>query len=148
VLVEIIKLYLHDPQKRYINNMSFLQQKSKENINLAEEVINTKQAFYASGVHCAYYACVQLMLHILFNDTPIVADNSGDSHNRIISKIGRYLFQIQPTEAMIFNAAIQDLKALRVKADYKDVEITEKKAKLALHKAKTVLQIIYKNYHI
>lgn len=140
---------------------TYLATKSTENFQLAKRILDEKKGCYASSVHCAYYACVQLMLHILRTDlakseAEIEAEsmegskNEGGFHNWIIKGISQAFFlrDKKYVESRDFADKINELKGLRVKADYKNVEINEKKAKKAVEYAESVTFALQKYFKV
>ncbi len=86
--------------------------------------------YYPSVVHCAYYSCVQLIKHILIftigkteTDIENEARNSpGGSHQIMINNINGHL-KNNNKDWKTFNDNINQLKKLRVNADYTDSQI-------------------------
>ncbi len=128
-----------------------LNLKSAENLRLANRIISEKNGHYSTCVHSAYYSCVQLMLHILrsdFNKSDEEIDEESENgskieggfHNWIISNINRAFFlrDKKYIDSRDFADKITDLKKLRIKADYKNIEINEKKAKRAVENAESI----------
>ncbi len=128
-----------------------LNLKSEENLRLANRIISEKSGHYSTCVHCAYYSCVQLMLHILrsdFNKSDEQIDEEskngskkeGGFHNWIINNINQAFFvkDKKYIDSRDFADKINALKWLRIKADYKNMEINEKKAKRAVENAGSI----------
>ncbi len=50
--------------------MSVFIDKSQANL-VAAEILKNKEALYDSSIHCSYYACIQMQLHIVHNKLKI-----------------------------------------------------------------------------
>jgi len=92
------------------------------------------ESLYNTSVHCSYYSCIQMALHIINNKIGMsIADidagtNSKGSHNWVIGIITQSLQSSKRREARKFNDSIQELKRQRVIADYKEEQILHLKA--------------------
>lgn len=132
--------------------MTYLKEKSDNNVKSAQSLIN--QSLYSSSVHCSYYSCVQLMLHILRSDlskteAQIEREQRGQSfHNWLINLIKLEFDGRDPSQSRTFYSTIGQLKALRVKADYKNIEILPNEANRALTNANTMLMSLKNNFII
>ena len=135
--------------------MTHLRNKSKDNLKGAKTLQFNK--IYAPSVHCSYYSNIQLMLHILQSDfkkteKQIDAESKKGSkdehgfHNWLKSQIARELFSRNYKVLRDFNNFFGQLKALRVKADYKNFEIIENVAKASINKAKLINEILIENF--
>ena len=140
---------------------SHLYIKSKENIKIAQKIVLDKNGGYATSVHSSYYSCVQLMLHILRSDFKKSEDEietesgngskeKGGFHNWIIHSISTAVFLRDKkfSDSRDFTDKINELKGLRVKADYKNIEISENKAKHAVEYAKSITFVLEKYFTI
>jgi hypothetical protein len=136
-----------------------LKIKSEENLKLAQKIVTSKNRFYASSIHCSYYSCVQLMLHILRIDLGKSDDdvhkesiegskNENGFHNWLITIIAREFFRRNPKKASEFNNRIGELKGVRVKADYQNSLIKEPKAKEALKYAELIMEDLIMHFKI
>jgi uncharacterized protein (UPF0332 family) len=134
---------------------NFLQIKSDNNVKASQTLLN--QDLCASSVHCAYYACVQYMLHILYTKQGMTEESihedqkegsnelEGGYHVWLIYKFELLLLQLrgdQGKTARTFASDIGQLKGLRTKADYKNVEITAKQAKRAYETSEAIIKIL------
>ncbi|MDB5127070.1 MAG: hypothetical protein JWQ85_1302 [Mucilaginibacter sp.] len=126
----------------FITGMSVLIIKSDESIIASNKLI--KASLFSSSVHCAYYACVQLMLHILrshFGKTELQitaegkegAKNENGYHKWLQNIIYIEFIRIDGdgTDASKFNAKIKSLSTARAKADYSVKNIIDRDALLA-----------------
>ncbi len=137
--------------------MSYWKQKSKANIKGAELLV--KKSLFSSSVHCSYYSNVQLMLHILFTDfrkseEEIESDSKQGSidekgfHNWLKNTITRELVLKDFMITRDFNNFFGQLKALRVRADYKNSIITRNKAKEAIIFSENINNILEEKFRI
>ena len=137
--------------------MSFLIDKSEQNIKSADLLIINKH--FASSVHCSYYCCIQLMLHILrtdFNKTEEEIDIESKKGSKDESGFHNWLQNIILREFFIrdfnlgrdFNNYIGSLKGARIKADYKNIYIEQRHAALALQHAKEINKILKEKFTI
>jgi hypothetical protein len=132
-----------------------LKTKSEQNINLADQ-ITTNGSEFASSVHCSYYSCVQLMLHILRShfeqsDTEVENRNgqeNGNTHIFLINTIGEELQLTNNQDFREFRTKINQLKGVRIKSDYKNVPIEQELAVKALAYANTVRGTLMRNFRI
>lgn len=103
-----------------------MKAKSEENIKAAELLI--KERLYASSVHCSYYACFQLIIHVLlekFNYDHVDEGGRG-SHNAVLNKFKSCLEKIDSKRrAKWFTDDMYDLKKFRNRADYSDEKIDD-----------------------
>lgn len=106
---------------------------NKSDFNLESANILQKQSKYCSVVHCAYYSSIQLMKYILLykaNKTDAIIiqerDVSGEgSHEYMISTVSKFLREKKHPEVVTFLKGINDLKKMRVKADYEEIQIDD-----------------------
>ena len=119
-----------------------LRSKSEENTKLANLAI--QETYYASSIHCSYYACLQLMKHIQRSDfgmtdeevEKVKDDIKADSHiflinvfkTKLACKQGLSRIQ-QLKNSSDFSESMEKLKKMRVKADYHNLEIKSNEAK-------------------
>lgn len=126
--------------------MSELLKKSEENQQAALYLFS-KQGWYASSVHCAYYSCIQLMIHALLTvggkSEKEIEDKtqSGGSHIYYITETRRLIEQKNYSAVKRFNT-IKDLASYRIKSDYKNVEITYDISNHATFISQTVVSTI------
>lgn len=117
--------------------MSELKGKSEESTKASNKLIEAM--LLNSSIHCSYYACVQLMLHLLrshFGKTELQVNNEGKSgsinengfHNWLINMIVKEFARLDATDAAKFNTIINNLKFARATADYKNVMVSETQA--------------------
>lgn len=126
--------------------MSNFSNKSGINIEAAKLLHN--KGYYPSVVHCAYYGCYQLMAHIWFdvvgkseNELMTAKTMNEGSHEVLINQITQLLSEINE-DSRTFNNSIGILKKIRVKADYKDVEINHELSTKSIDLANTILRLV------
>ena len=131
--------------------MKILLDKSKYSLQASEFL--KKEELFASSVHCAYYSCIQLMRHILFNflnkdendfDNS-QSNNKAGSHQNLLNTI-IYNFYSKNIYANSFKNDFRVIKELRKKADYKQIVILEKDCKDALNLALKINNTLHQNY--
>lgn len=125
---------------------TILKAKSESNLLLAQKIINERTGFYHSSIHCLYYSCFQLMLHICSSDLTVKnfneesLDKKKGPHEKMIDKfVNCFVNKQKRFLAADFNNEINKLKILRHKADYKNIEISESKAIEAEKATKTII---------
>lgn len=137
--------------------MSDWKLKSKNNIKAAELLI--RNSLYSSSVHCSYYSNVQLMLHVLFTDfnkseNEIESESKQGSidekgyHNWLKNTITRELLTRDFMIVRDFNNLFGQLKALRVKGDYKNIIISKNKAVDAVGFSKSINEILEEKFTV
>lgn len=134
--------------------MSYLKIKSEENLKAADHLIN--KSLYAPSIHCSYYACVQKMLSILQNRmTPqelekeqnnAFSELGGGIHSFMINKLCELLMKdkkaVKNNESRNFSNEINQLKNIRINADYKDKAISKPLSHDCLMKADELITIL------
>lgn len=137
--------------------MSQLLRKSLLNLKASGILISNN--IYDSSIHCAYYSCVQLMLHLLrseFKKSEADVDSESEQGSRNEKGFHNWLTNFYIKELMKkdfmltrdFNKFVIALKSSRVKADYKNIEIKENIAKQNLDLAKQINQLLQENFQI
>ena len=133
--------------------MKILLDKSKYSLQASEFLKN--EELFASSVHCAYYSCIQLMRHILFNflnkdendfDNS-QSNNKAGSHQNLLNTI-IYNFYSNNINANSLKNDFKDIKDLRKNADYKQIVILEKDCKNALNLALKINNTLHQNYNL
>jgi uncharacterized protein (UPF0332 family) len=119
--------------------------KSKSDIYLdAAKELDTK-SFYPAVPHTAYYSCFLLMEYICYEkngDTPHSSIPSG-IHVRMINYIkGQLLLKNQYALIREFSMKIDQLKRLRIEADYKKSDIMSNQSNNSIRLADEVLHIL------
>jgi len=135
-----------------------LKQKSACNIDSAKQLIN--QSLYPSSIHCSYYSCVQLMLHLLrshfgHHDTDInellypPEQKNKQLHVNLIRIFRGELKEMGDiAQFNVFNTNIGRLKALRGRSDYQNRQINQSIAKEAFRKANAIITILTNNFTV
>lgn len=107
---------------------SFLHNKS-EILQEALTTLQDKEYFPIVG-HSAYYCCVQLMKHIWLYISQKTEDDlkterqnqKKGTHEILIKNTEQFLQKANLKDFQTFNKNIWQLRALRIKADYDDVD--------------------------
>ena len=129
--------------------MSNLRNKSEINLDSAE--LLHKNYMYPSVVHCSYYSCYQLMKHIWLTSMSktdaelrlLTSSTKEGSHEVLINQLYFYI-KSRSQDFREFNNTIGQLKKLRRKADYEDVQIDFSKSKNSIDLSKSTLSILRK----
>ncbi len=134
-----------------------LKTKSNQNLSLANRIIENNDDSLSASVHCSYYACFQFMAHILRSHfmrsekdikSQGSGNNEGGSHNILINEIREQLDIVNPAIGRRFNNDIQQLKGMRIRADYRNYEIKLEEAQMALSYSKNLLTVLKQNFNI
>jgi len=135
--------------------MNQLLVKYGQNQTAAEKLIH-EHKLYAASVHCSYYSCIQLITYVLSYLIPgadakqfaVDAANTKDSHRKLINKMSSELRAIEApkNEINTFGSLINQLKSIRVRADYEEYEITERESKKVHEKSIQVIKIIINQF--
>jgi|SRR6185437_174863 len=132
--------------------MPYLLDKSKQNQYAALKLFDTEKK-YAPSVHCAYYSCIQMMIHVLIakggkTEAQIDSDTQNQSsHKYFIRETENLLKQKSPAEVLKFSA-IKNLQQFRVRSDYKNKEITHDNCDEAIKIADKINGILTKTFGI
>jgi hypothetical protein len=137
--------------------MSHLLNKSKLNKNAAFFLYtDAPESYYAASVHCSYYSCLQKIIHLKdafsnkYSELNIaVKGGKGNSHNDYIWKIG-FLIGKESSKAHAdknkdrrdIKSLLEQLKDLRLEADYYDMSIEKDKAEKAYNCSIEIHKII------
>lgn len=130
--------------------MDKLYDKSEINIMVADILYNSH--FYPCVCHPAYYSCIQLMKYKIKRSLNIPYEQQasetsckykGNTHKYLISKVKEIIKSKKGiSEASIFDRSIKDLKEIRERSDYQDIDISSTIGKKAIDIAKQVRNII------
>ncbi|MBK7911354.1 hypothetical protein [Candidatus Pollutiaquabacter sp.] len=130
--------------------MSFLIEKAKANLNAANS-LRFDPPSHCSSIHCSYYSCLQLLIHIV---KVIVGKSDSEMWREIRSremkggthayykKIAIERISIDRREIISDVNRISELQSLRNQADYENLEITIEKSSNAYSIAKDVHRIL------
>lgn len=126
--------------------MSVIKTKSDDNYKSIELLSTAK--LYTSGVHCAYYSSLQLIIHYFYEYTGInietalsdISQNrSGGSHVYYANKLTEQLKKLNAKNASKFIVCFNKIKKQRVTADYSlDRKIYERDLELAYTRTKEI----------
>jgi hypothetical protein len=127
--------------------MSHWLKKSRGNLQAASAMYSNKELCHAS-VHCGYYACLQLIKHILQNviEPAIKLPRDATVHTEARNYMFHALGQLDRDSAIYFNEKFLELRVNREQSDYDDVEVTTNKAETAYKIASKVCQDIKDNF--
>lgn len=125
-----------------MSEVSYLKEKVEFNKSAAQLLY--EQSYYAPSVHCAYYSCFQLLkilikekLHIDYNqqESEILKTTNLGTHIYVQNKILKEISDLEKNTDKFreIRTKLVDLRELRVKADYKNIQIDESKGRMALH---------------
>lgn len=134
--------------------MSFLKEKSGQNVESAKELIVFK--YYASSVHCSYYGSLQYMKFALRKSKNITYEKiesdclnyrAGGTHGYMIDNI---LSILRPTfedmrDYVYIKRIIKDLKKFRTDSDYFNIEILLDDAEKSLKFSEEIISSIKTN---
>jgi len=134
--------------------LTVIQAKSEQNFTAIDILQN--EGLFTSGVHCAYYSSLQLLIHYCYEycgfseeEAIIEMDKSQKgSHVFYLSKYVNEIKKIDKRKATEFYDFFTRFKRKRTLADYKNIEIFESdlvKAKEAAIKIKMFLNNINEN---
>lgn len=108
------------------------------------------EELFCSSVHCSYYSCYQLMIHIIYNvlgyDEEEYSNtnelNNVGSHNYTINIIRQEIISKNNSLTREFADNIRILKDFRKKADYKQVKILKADSNLVIQKSNSFKTIL------
>ena len=128
---------------------------NKSDIYLDVAVKAEESYMYPAVAHCAYYSCVHLMQHVWYykmGKTETDLNNECSSvklgvHNVLINRIGQFIKQNTKNvnanrDFRDFNSKINQLRRLRIDADYKDESFDIIKSNNSISLAKDLLPIL------
>lgn len=127
--------------------------KSQINIHAAE-VLQKNHNYFVSSIHCSYYACIQHMLHIVFNKLNVTKqqfdtekrNNKDGTHGWASKRIEIELAHIDRQEFKWFQKAFPELKQLREDADYSENIAGIDSSRDALNKANEIIRTLNKHF--
>ena len=130
--------------------MSYLRAKSDFNFSAAEVLID--KTLFAPSVHCSYYSCFQLLKHTLsefcgvsFSDQTVQILKEGNSHKYTIREVLKEVHKNDKLAYGNLHRKINDLKTLRLKSDYDNIEITTTESNQAVQLAREIRNYITNN---
>lgn len=133
--------------------MTYLKTKSTFSYNSGETL--QRSHIYSSIPHCAYYACIQLMKHILIKCLSKdersmkveMTNKKYNTHTYIIETIIDNLIS-RNINIREFRDEITQLKRLRNDADYMDLEVTSIEGTNSLTLSNRVQTFLKRNYTV
>lgn len=112
------------------------------------------QGFLPCVAHTAYYSCFQLMKHIWLHSMLKTEDELGSeisqshqgSHAYLLNAIANHIQQNQkqPDDSRNIRNLLPQLRSLRVKADYRDEDISSADSQKALALSQKIFPILKK----
>jgi uncharacterized protein (UPF0332 family) len=135
--------------------MSFLLQKSETNFQAAK--LLNKNGLHSSVLHCNYYGCYQMLIHIwlnVFKNTLeelrgkriMISSSDGKEHleteHAVLIRLIRLEIQKKQGDDRDFNKSIIWLKKERNSADYENCFFDPTKSKWSILKAEVVYRIL------
>ena len=135
--------------------MSHLLDKSEQNKTIAHYLHTSSVSCYPASVHCCYYSCLQKIIY-LFNEkgetqnivATKVKGGKGGTHDYYIKEIGGLILKYNKADAFVIRTHLTNLRALRIEADYVDVEITEDNAEKAYMLTEEVHKLLKKHFKL
>lgn len=132
--------------------MAIMKAKSTENITAADLLI--EKNMLTASVHCSYYSGFQFSKFVLSHccgidyETQEKESSGRDSHYYVMDKTQKNLSYMNRFYGIDYNNYYSTLKMLRKKADYTNIEITEKEAKRACKSAKDMITLLTEKFNI
>jgi hypothetical protein len=132
--------------------MSTFLDKSKQNLDAGELLV--KSGLPNPSVHCAYYATVQFMFHILFKKLLKNKDefdsekrnNKEGSHSWAEKLISIELAKKSFEDYKWYKSKFPELKRIRESADYSELAITKDMGLDALGRSQTLINTLNSNF--
>lgn len=121
--------------------MGFLRAKSEFNQSSADLLYG--HTYYAPSVHCAYYSCFQLLKYLIKEkinisydqqENEISSDTRLTSHSYVQKIILAEIYKREhdPNVFREVRTKLKDLQELRIKSDYKNIQIDESLSRRAI----------------
>ena len=133
--------------------MSTFLEKSTQSLNSAQILVNN--SFYPSTVNRAYYACIQYLLHVLFEKLKYdktkfyqdVRTQKDGTHGWASKLIEIEMAKMQDKEDYKwFQVKIKEFKKERVAADYYIDIVGQERGLKSIGTAKSIINVINKNF--
>lgn len=131
--------------------------KSRNSLSTAKFLKDEDVCFYSTSVHCCYYSCIQIIIHILEQHgitESIVKINSKASskgpHEYMINEINKYLYLCNTPSVELLKciSSIKELKKNRIKADYRTVVFDKNETSRLIELSESVLELLYNKFNI
>lgn len=109
--------------------MSIISQKSDENFQAIGLLIENN--LKAPVIHCAYYSCLQKVIHYTYEYSNITEEqiekgaNGQGSHNFYLNTFVKEIRKLDSRNAAQFHKFFSNFKRKRTEADYHKIEILE-----------------------
>jgi uncharacterized protein (UPF0332 family) len=112
------------------------------------DLLHDSQHYHAVP-HCSYYACFQLLKHICIHklglsENQIMGlskESEEGSHEFTVNQAIKFI-ESQNSEDSRIDTSILLLKKLRMRADYKNVEIVSDESSKAIKLSKTIIPVL------
>jgi uncharacterized protein (UPF0332 family) len=125
------------------------QLRNKSEISIASAELLHNRSMYPSVIHYAYYSCIQMIIYVLrvkFNhsENDLKPDNGEKvgAHEKLINTVSLYFQKNGYQQMKKFVSEINDLKRLRIDADYKDISIDYDKSSSSIKLSKSIVKDI------
>ncbi|MCK9398996.1 MAG: hypothetical protein M0Q51_03230 [Bacteroidales bacterium] len=130
--------------------------KNKSDFNFDGSKLLIDRSLFSPSIHCLYYGCVQLIIHLLITkygyteDSIKIAiqnlkDNKlGGTHTFYNTTIYRIAYSANKYTALDLQRSLSSLKISREESDYESKEITYDICHLAEQKKDKILEILKK----
>lgn len=136
---------------------SYYKNKSELYLDAADALMKSQNGHYAVVPHTAYYSCLLLIEHKCYVDNHKTEDDIRPEVNGVRPALHEALIgymkcelskstrQYAYRDMKDFTSKITDLKKLRVKADYKNENVSFDDSRKSLELANEILDILKKN---
>ena len=123
--------------------------KNKSEILIASADLLHKNCYFPAAVHCSYYGCIQLLKHIWLHKMNRTEDeldilrrsaNLG-VHEFLLNQVVGHIKSLDLKDFRI-NNEIQQLKKLRIKADYKDEDVDFTDSSKAIYLSQIIIPVL------
>ena len=132
--------------------MTFLFGKSKDNFEASLKLASNEEKKFCSAIHCAYYSCLQLLIHILIEKSSksaeelnIESKRDKSSHLYYIREV-RKLIEKQNKSLILQYNKIEDLKDFRVRSDYQNISISHQQCQQATQLAQSIRDLLFNTF--
>lgn len=121
----------------------------KSAINLdAAKTLKDKHYYYDPSIHCAYYACIQYMMYLIFEKLKLTTqeqfdadrrNNKEGSHVRAEKLVSEQVAKKDLKEYKWLKRTFPELKKLREDADYTNIVSGVDQSDEAIKKSETII---------
>ena len=130
-----------------VSLMGSLLDKSAINLQAAK-TLKEKHYYYDPSIHCAYYACIQYMMYLIFEKLKITTleqfdadrrNNREGSHVRAEKLVSEEVARKDLKEYKWLKKTFPELKKLREDADYKNIVAGVDQSDDAIKKSESII---------